>query len=259
MVAVDDGVSGSIRPAEREGFGQILAALDGVDVVVARSVDRFTRVTAHFAELVETLERGGATLADVQGQCDLTSPYGRFVTTIMVAFAEMERDTIRDRILRSRVALRQGGRWLGGAAPYGFVVVPDGQGGKRLDLDPGEAPTVLQEVVRRVISGITLSQEIERLNNSPHLSPQDYRRERAGTWFPPLTRSEWTYSALYELLRSPVLRGYRVEGKRANRRVVRDADGAPVKVGPALLDDGHLVRPPGPSRRRWNRFTAAPP
>ncbi|WP_248863738.1 recombinase family protein [Streptomyces halobius] len=237
LVAVDDGVSGSVRPADREGFGEILANLDKVDVVVARGVDRFSRVTAHFAELVEMLTSAGSTLADVQGQCDLTSPYGRFVTTIMVAFAEMERETIRSRILRSRVALRQQGRWLGGAAPYGFVIVPHPDGGKYLDVDPDEAPQVLEELIDRLIEGHHLTNEIERLNNSPHLSPMDYRRAKAGTWHPPMVRSDWTYAPLYELLRSPVLRGYRVEGKRKDRRVVRDADGEPIRVGPALVSD----------------------
>jgi hypothetical protein len=116
------------------------------------------------------------------------------------------------------------------------VVVPDGQGGKRLDLDP-EAAEVLREVIERLIAGHTLSSEIDRLNNSPHLSPADYRQAKVGRWFPPLVRSLWTYSALYQHLRSEVLRGYRVEGKRATRRVVRDADGAPVRVGPALVED----------------------
>ncbi|MGW2633828.1 recombinase family protein [Streptomyces chattanoogensis] len=237
LVAVDDGVSGSVRPADREGFGEILENLDKVDVVVARGVDRFSRVTAHFAELVELLTNAGATLADVQGQCDLTSPYGRFVTTIMVAFAEMERETIRARILRSRIALRQQGRWLGGAAPYGFVTVPHPDGGKCLDLDPGEAQSVLLELVDRLIGGRQVTKEIERLNESPHMAPQDYRRMKKGTWHPPMVRADWTYSPLIELLRSPVLRGFRVEGKRKDRRVVRDSDGEPVRVGPPLLQD----------------------
>ncbi|MFI9076050.1 recombinase family protein [Streptomyces sioyaensis] len=237
LVAVDDGVSGSVRPADREAFGEILANLHTVDVVVARGVDRFSRVTSHFAELVELLTNAGATLADVQGQCDLTSPYGRFVTTIMVAFAEMERETIKARILRSRVALRQQGRWLGGAAPYGFVIAPHPDGGKFLDIDPGEAPPVLEHLIDRLIDGHHLTNEIDRLNASPHLAPMDYRRAKVGTWHPPLVRSEWTYSPLYEHLRSPVLRGFRVEGKRKDRRVVRDADGEPIRVGPALVSD----------------------
>jgi hypothetical protein len=114
--------------------------------------------------------------------------------------------------------------------------VPDSEGGKRLDLDP-EAAEILRNVVERVTGGITLSHEVERLNDSPNLSPADYRQAKAGTWHPPMARSQWTYSALYQHLRSAVLRGHRVEGKRANRRSVRDADGAPVMVGTPLLSD----------------------
>jgi len=233
MVRHDVGVSGSVRPEDRKGFAKIIAGLSGIDVVVARSVDRFSRVTSHFASLVELLDKHSTTLADVQGQADLTSPYGRFVVTLMVAFAQLERETIQQRILRSRAALRQGGKWLGGAAPYGFKVVPDGEGNKRLDIDE-PAADVLREVIARINDGHTLSAEVERLNSSGILSPGDYRRVQRGE---EPAGSRWTYSALYQHLRSEVLRGYRVVGKRENRRVVRDSEGKPVRVGPALVDD----------------------
>lgn len=237
LVTYDVGVSGSVRPEERPGFSVILGNLPHVDVVVGRSLDRFSRSTSHFASLVETLDAGGTTLADVQGQVDLTSPYGRFVTTIMVAFAQMEREVIQSRILRSRAELRRAGRWLGGAAPYGYRIVPDGLGGKRLEVDEKPAE-VLREVIRRVISGVTLSQEVDRLNSEGVLSPMDYRKALRGELPPPAPGySEWTYSPLYQHLRSDVLRGVRVVGKRGTRKVVRDEHGAPVRVGPALIDD----------------------
>ncbi len=236
-VTYDVGVSGATRPEDRPGFGVILGNLPFVDVVVGRSLDRFSRNTSHFATLVETLDKGGTTLADVNGQVDLTSAYGRFVTTIMVAFAQMEREVIQSRILRSRAELRRAGRWLGGAAPYGYRIVPDGLGGKRLEVDETSA-AVLRKVIARVTSGVTLSQEVDRLNREGVLSPLDYRRALRGE-LPPLAPgySAWTYSPLHEHLRSDVLRGVRVVGKRKDRRIVRDASGAPVRVGPALIDD----------------------
>ncbi|MGW1541036.1 recombinase family protein [Streptomyces sp. NPDC002309] len=236
-VTYDVGVSGAIRPEERPGFGVILDNLPLVDVVVGRSLDRFSRNTSHFAALVETLDKGGTTLADVNGQVDLTSPYGRFVTTIMVAFAQMEREVIQSRILRSRAELRRAGRWLGGAAPYGYRIVPDGLGGKRLEVDEKTAAE-LRKVIKRVISGVTLSQEVDRLNREGVLTPLDYRKALRGELPPPAPGySEWTYSPLYQHLRSDVLRGVRVVGKRKDRRIVRDESGAPVRVGPALVDD----------------------
>ncbi|MEU3297319.1 recombinase family protein [Streptomyces longwoodensis] len=236
-VTYDVGVSGATRPEDRPGFSVILNNLPFVDVVVGRSLDRFSRSTSHFASLVETLDKGGATIADVNGQVDLTSPYGRFVTTIMVAFAEMEREVIKSRILRSRAELRRAGRWLGGAAPYGYRIVPDGTGGKRLEVDETSA-AVLRKVITRVISGVTLSQEVDRLNREGVLSPLDYRKALRGELPPPAPGySEWTYSPLHAHLRSDVLRGVRVVGKRKDRRAVRDASGAPVRVGPALVDD----------------------
>ncbi|OKI19328.1 recombinase family protein [Streptomyces sp. CB03911] len=239
LVTYDVGVSGSIRPEDRPGFGVILGNLPNVDVVVARSVDRFTRQTSHFAGLVETLDAGATTLVDVQGQVDLTSPYGRFVTTIMVAFAQMEREMIQGRILRSRTQLRQAGRWLGGAAPYGFRIVPAGPSGKMLALDEYAAGQ-LRHVIRRLIGtdgrGVTLTSEVDRLNRDGILSPGDYRRALQGKTPPPAPGyTPWSYSPLYQHLRSEVLRGFRVVGKRDTRRVVRGADGAPVIVGPELV------------------------
>ncbi|MCT2594218.1 recombinase family protein [Streptomyces sp. N2-109] len=237
MVVHDVGVSGSIRPEEREGFKKILAELHGLDVVVARSVDRFSRVTGHFASLVETLDKRHTTLADVHGQADLTSPYGRFVVTLMVAFAQLERETIQQRILRSRTALQKGGKWGGGAAPYGFRLVPHPEGGKRLAVDPVPAG-VLRGVIRRVTAGLSLTREVDRLNREGVLSPGDLRKGQRGELPPPAPGyGIWTYSPLYQLLRSEVLRGYRVMGKRETRRVVRDEAGEPVRVGPPLVTD----------------------
>ncbi|MFC4494012.1 recombinase family protein [Streptomyces ovatisporus] len=238
LVAVDVNVSGSIRPEDREGFRQILDAAGQLDVVVARSVDRYSRNTGHFAQLVETLDAHGIAPTDTQGLVDLTTPYGRFVTQIMVAFAELERGTIQQRILRSRVELRSAGKWLGGAAPYGFRLVPHTEGGKRLEIDPKPA-AVLREVARRVSAGVTLSSEVDRLNRTGVLSPADYRKALRGELPPPFPGyARWSYPPLYEHLRSEVLRGYRVQGKRGVRKAVRDASGAPVRVGPPLLSDG---------------------
>ncbi|GAA3638598.1 recombinase family protein [Streptomyces chitinivorans] len=242
LVAIDSGVSGAVRPEDREGFREILDQIHGIDVVVARSLDRYSRHVSHFANLVELLDSHGTTLADVAGQCDLTSPYGRFVVTLMVAFAQLERETIQGRILRSRQQLRSNGQWLGGAAPYGFRIVPDGRGGKQLDLDPRTAP-ILRRVVKRVIEGHTLSAEVDRLNAEGILSPADWRKAQRGQLPPPAPGySAWSYSPLYEHLRSPVLRGYRVQGKRSERRVVRDSEGQPIRVGPPLVDDETWAR-----------------
>jgi DNA invertase Pin-like site-specific DNA recombinase len=53
-------------------------------------------------------------------------PCGKLFYTIAVAFAEAERDRIRERVLGTKADQKKRGRFLGGTAPFGWRVGEDG-------------------------------------------------------------------------------------------------------------------------------------
>lgn len=144
-------------------------------------------------------------------------------------FAEIEGQRFVQRA-RDRVAFLRGtDRWGYGIPPFGFKIVdhPSGKG-KALDLDP-EAQKVLSGVVTQFLAGDSLTGITARLNQDKVMSPRDWVRRRGGK---PPAGTKWTMNRLKDILTNPSTQGI----KTADGRPVLDAQGEPVRVGPASLD-----------------------
>jgi putative DNA-invertase from lambdoid prophage Rac len=57
---------------------------------------------------------------------DIANGLSKLFYTIAVAFAEAERDRIRERVLGTKADQKKRGRFLGGTAPFGWQVGEDG-------------------------------------------------------------------------------------------------------------------------------------
>lgn len=111
----DAGVSGSVAPQNRPALSEALALLakcrSGV-LLVAKG-DRIARKTADLLALRELSERQGWTLSAADGSVDWATAHGRAMSTVMGAFAELERDLIRSRTKEGLAAKREAGVRLG--------------------------------------------------------------------------------------------------------------------------------------------------
>ena len=143
-------------------------------------------------------------------------------------FAEIEGQRFVQRA-RDRVAFLRGtDRWGYGIPPFGFLVVDHPQAGKALDFDP-EQQTVLHEIVDRFLGGASLTRIAHELSEAGTLSPQDWNRQRGGR---PTRGTRWTVDKLKHILSNPTTQGV----KTAAGKPVLDAEGVPVRVGPASFD-----------------------
>ena len=79
---------------------------------------------------------------------------GKLFMTMLAAFADWERNRIRDRIISAKEFGRETGRFLGGVWPFGYQIVESG-GVKMLDPDPVEQ-AVIGEMRRRYAEGESL-------------------------------------------------------------------------------------------------------
>ncbi|WP_084800413.1 recombinase family protein [Promicromonospora kroppenstedtii] len=132
----------------------------GAERVVFLKIDRVARNVKDFLTLSEEFA-----LVSVKDNLDLSTPMGRFVATILAAFAEMELSVIRDRVKDGRAILDAQKRFAGGVVPYGYRVVdnPDGNG-KILAPDPDEAP-LWQTVATGILAGRSLRIQARYLNH----------------------------------------------------------------------------------------------
>lgn len=144
-------------------------------------------------------------------------------------FAEIEGQRFVQRA-RDRVAyLRTTDRWGHGIPPFGFQIVdhPSGKG-KALAHDT-EAQNVIQEIARRYLGGGSATGIAADFNSRGIPTSGDARRLRSGR----SSRGElWTMESIKRILSNPTTQGI----KTSKGKPVLDADGEPVRVGPASFD-----------------------
>jgi putative DNA-invertase from lambdoid prophage Rac len=143
-VLVEEGVSGSVPVAERPAAGPLFAKLQRGDIVIAAKLDRLFRSALDALKVVEELKARGVKLHLLDLGGDIAgNGLSKLFLTIAAAFAEAERDRIRERIGQVKADQKARGRYLGGKVPFGFR---RGEGG---ELVPHEAE---QEVIREIVA-----------------------------------------------------------------------------------------------------------
>jgi DNA invertase Pin-like site-specific DNA recombinase len=127
-VFVERGVSGSIPLADRPEGAAMLMALQAGDVVVSPKLDRVFRSALDALQQTETLRARGVSLHLLDLGGDIAgNGLSRLFMTIAAAFAELERDRIRERITQVKRDQKARGRFLGGTRPpFGFRAGADG-------------------------------------------------------------------------------------------------------------------------------------
>jgi DNA invertase Pin-like site-specific DNA recombinase len=101
---------GSGVSADRPGLSACLDYLRRDDVLVVLDLDRLGRRAGELIRLVDELERRGVGFRALKAPFDTTTPAGRAFMQIQAAFAEMERNLIRQRISEGIAAARARGR-----------------------------------------------------------------------------------------------------------------------------------------------------
>ncbi len=120
-VEVEEGVSGSIPIDQRPVGGALLARLQSGDIIVAAKLDRMFRSALDALQVVESLKGRGAKLHLLDLGGDIAgNGLSKLFLTIAAAFAEAERDRIRERVSQTKSDQKVRGRYLGGKVPFGF-------------------------------------------------------------------------------------------------------------------------------------------
>lgn len=163
VILSDNGVTGEKPLQDRTGGRELLAMLQRgeADTVIITKLDRGFRSTVECLENVDRWNEQGVSLhvVDMGGNAvDTTSAAGRFMLTVLVAAAEMEKNRINERCNEGRNAARAQNRRLG-EIPLGYALADDGT----LVLDSAEQK-ILSLILRWSRKGRSLRAIADELN-----------------------------------------------------------------------------------------------
>ncbi|MFE1925583.1 recombinase family protein [Streptomyces asoensis] len=219
--AEDTDVSGSISPFKRPKVGRWLTKrADEFDVIIAARMDRLTRRSMHFNELLEWAQENGKFIVCVEEGFDLSTPQGKMMARMTAVFAEAEWDTIQARILNGVQSRLENRSWLTGAPPTGYTIKTV-EGGKRkvLEIDQGFHP-IVQEIFRRIGEGQSTHRIARDFNGRGVLTWGDHLRKLKGQ---ETKGTQWQSTIINKFIRSSWIPGiYTYKGE-----AVLDDEGNP--------------------------------
>ena len=113
-VHADEGVSGAA--SDRPGLNKLMAQAQArsFDLVLVWKLDRLGRSLRHLLSVLDDLQAWGVGFASARDPgLDTTTPSGRLLLQVLGAFAEFERELIRERVIAGVRRAQASGRHCG--------------------------------------------------------------------------------------------------------------------------------------------------
>ncbi|MBI4669786.1 MAG: recombinase family protein [Elusimicrobia bacterium] len=133
-------------------------------VVVCYKYDRLSRNTKDFLHILEIFDKHEAAFVSVTQPIDTSSSVGRLMRSILVDFAQFERELISERTRDKRVAMAKKGKWPGGYPVLGYDYDPET---KSLKVNTGEAK-IVGDMFETYLETKSLCAAAKRLNAKGH-------------------------------------------------------------------------------------------
>lgn len=189
---IDDGYSG--KNLDRPAMQKLIA--DAKDqafaAIVVIKLDRLSRRQKDVLYLIEDVfEPNHVGFKSVSEPFDTTTPFGKAAIGMMAVFAQLERETIIERVKEAKKEAARQGRFMGGPVPYGYKHIP---GGKSVDIDDLESQTLRFIFDEYLTSGKGYQYIADCLN--------------ARGIRPPNTAREWNRSTVRFILHNSFYAGY---------------------------------------------------
>lgn len=120
VIYEDEGFSGYYT--KRPAFQEMMEAVKNKEIkcIFFYRLDRISRNVKDFCEIKEKLEDYDVNFYSASENFENITPSGKAMIMMTSVFAQLERDTIAERIRDNMLELAKTGRWLGGTTPIGF-------------------------------------------------------------------------------------------------------------------------------------------
>lgn len=120
LVYQDEGFSG--KNTDRPKFQELLKDIQDkkINKLICYRLDRISRSVADFSSTLELLQTYNCDFISIKEQFDTSTPMGRAMIYIASVFAQLERETIAERVRDNLIQMAKQGMWVGGSTPLGF-------------------------------------------------------------------------------------------------------------------------------------------
>lgn len=144
----DKGYSG--KNIDRPAFQKLLGDIESGRVrrVIVYRLDRISRSVLDFAGVIDVFQKYRVDFVSTMEKFDTGTPIGKAMLMIVMIFAQLERETIQQRVIDAYVSRSKRGFYMGGRVPFGFTLketIIDGVRTKMYETVEAEA-----DIVRKV-------------------------------------------------------------------------------------------------------------
>lgn len=188
----DNGFSG--KNIDRPDFQRMMSDIKAnkISKVIVYRLDRISRSILDFAEMMNEFQNHEVDFVSATERFDTSSPMGRAMLNICIVFAQLERETIQQRVADSYDSRSKRGFYMGGKIPYGFNKKPtviDGVKTSMYEINPVEADDI---------------KTIFNLYSKPSATIGDVLREIIKNGNINNRGNHWNTSRISELMRNPI-------------------------------------------------------
>ncbi|MDD5686338.1 MAG: recombinase family protein [Elusimicrobia bacterium] len=119
-----DDIGFSAKNIERPALKRLLTDIrqKKFDIVVAYKFDRLSRNIKDFVKILDIFEQYGVSFVAVTQRFDTSTSTGRMMMTMLMGFAQFERDIISERTHDKLKAMAEKGKWRGGVPIIGYDI-----------------------------------------------------------------------------------------------------------------------------------------
>lgn len=232
----DRGFSG--KNTERPALRSMMHAAENGEIgrILVYKLDRISRNLADFTQLLRVFQAHQIEFVSHTERFETASPMGKAMQSLLMVFAQLERETICGRVRDAAFSRAKIGFDTGGCAPIGYRKIPAQLMGRRTQmLAPNESADIVRDGFSRYLCAEGSLSGICRAWNA-----QGCKTARGGTW---------STNTLCRVLRNPVY-------AQADSRVYAYlSERGAVPCVPEQLPEGHGVYLYADRRVNQSRFT----
>jgi site-specific DNA recombinase len=196
--------------------------------VISYRVDRLGRSLRALLDAYYTLDGMGIVIKSATEPFDTSTPIGKFLFQLLGPLAELEKETITERMAMGRSRVARAGKWPTGVVPTGYDLDESGRLTPSSRMVPGAGMTeadLVREIYRRVAEDGDSAVNTTRWLNSLGITPT--RRYAGGILAQKYVAQQWTVSRVNLMLKNPIYRG---------EHVFKAKSGPITRIVPSLVD-----------------------
>ncbi len=143
----DKGFSG--KNTERPQFKKLMNDIKNGEIsqIIVYRLDRISRSITDFSSIMDILEDNKVSFISANEKFDTSTPTGKAMLYIIMIFAQLERETIAERIRDNYYSRGKTGVWLGGPSPFGYTIKKITKDAKKISiLEPTKDIQIVKEI-----------------------------------------------------------------------------------------------------------------